>query len=134
MSTSIWNLQQEQFSHDQRCHRDILYLSYQERFKHIAMHYGKYSGRLAEILKGKSIGISEEEIIKKTLVDSFIIVLNSAELLQVNLDSLLKQKLGIQRMSHYWNCLIFLRSPHLNSMMPSIRRHNMKKYSACCWN
>src|SRR3989442_553269 len=97
MTATLFELQEQQFNHDQRCHRDILYMSYQERFKHIAMHYGKYSGRLATILKANRIDIDAEKQISKTLVDCFIIVLNSGELFQLNLESQLKTRLGVDR-------------------------------------
>lgn len=97
MGGTLAKLQNAQFKHDQECHRDILYMSYQERFKHIAMHYGKYSGRFADILLKGNIGAEEEQKIRKTLVDTFIIVLNSAEIFQLDLDSSLRGKLGIER-------------------------------------
>jgi hypothetical protein len=71
-------------------------MSYQERFKHIAMHYGKYCGRFADILLGGTIGPTEQQRIRKTLVDTFIIVLNSAEIFQLDLDTALRKKLAIE--------------------------------------
>jgi len=90
-------LQNEQFKHDQNYHRDILYMSYQERFKHDALHYGKYSGRLAQLLVEKSGSEHNQAVIKKTLVDAFIIVLHSAEMLHMELESFLKEKLEVDR-------------------------------------
>jgi hypothetical protein len=90
-------LQNEQFKHDEDCHRDILYMTYQERFKHDALHYGKYSGRLALLLEDKSPSEKIQAVVKKTLVDAFIIVLHSAELFQMDLEAYLKEKLNIER-------------------------------------
>jgi len=90
-------LQNEQFKHDEDYHRDILYLTYQDRFKHDALHYGKYSGRFAELLLLNSPNEKIKSVVKKTLVDAFIIVLHSAEQLHVNLEEYFKEKLEIDR-------------------------------------
>jgi len=90
-------LQNEQFKHDQDYHRDILYMSHQERFKHDALHYGKYSGRLAQLLVEQSSSDRIRNVVKKTLVDTFIIILHSAEMLHMELESFLKNKLEIDR-------------------------------------
>ena len=89
-------LQNEQFKHDEDCHRDILYMTYQERFKHDALHYGKYSGRLALLLEDKLPSEKIQAVVKKTLVDAFIIILHSAELFQMDLEAYLKEKLNIE--------------------------------------
>lgn len=94
---TLLELQNKQLIHDQKCHRDILYMSHQERFKHMVMHYGKYSGRLADLLRTHSDHVKTMNEVKRTLIDCFIIVLSSAEVLQMNLEDNLKNKLGIVR-------------------------------------
>jgi hypothetical protein len=90
-------LQNEQFKHDENYHRDILYMTYQDRFKHDALHYGKYSGRFAELLIPDTPNEKIKSIVKKTLVDAFIIVLHSAEQLHMDLEEYFKEKLNIER-------------------------------------
>lgn len=90
-------LQNEQFKHDEDYHRDILYLTYQDRFKHDALHYGKYSGRFADLLISDAPNEKIKSVVKKTLVDTFIICLHSAEQLHMNLEEYFKEKLNVDR-------------------------------------
>jgi len=92
---TLFEFQKKQVEHDQQYHRDIFFLNYQDRFKHMVMHYGKHSGRLANLLKTKSSVEKIQFEIQRTLVDCFIIVLSCADLLQLNLEDKLKEKLGI---------------------------------------
>ena len=94
---TLFELEKKQVEHDQRCHRDIFFLNYQDRFKHMAMHYGKYSGRLANLLKTTMDSETTHKEVKRTIVDCFIIVLSCADLLQLNLEEKLKEKLGIEK-------------------------------------
>ena len=43
---TVLEWQRDQYSHDERNHRDILNLSKHDRLKHYAMHYAKYVKRL----------------------------------------------------------------------------------------
>ncbi len=91
---TLFELQKDQVEHDQKYHRDIFFLNYQDRFKHMVMHYGKYAGRLSRLLQIKA---SRDEIqydVKRTIIDCFIIVLSCADLLQLNLDEKLRENLG----------------------------------------
>lgn len=90
-------LQEKQIEHDQKYHRDIFFLNYQDRFKHMVMHYGKYSGRFAYLIKTHSDSSLINNDVRRTLVDCFIIVLSVADLLQLKLDEKIKEKLGIER-------------------------------------
>lgn len=92
---TLFEFQKKQVEHDREYHRDIFFLNYQDRFKHMVMHYGKYAGRLANLLKTKSDVEKIQSEIKRTLIDCFIIVLSCADLLQLNLEEKLKEKLGI---------------------------------------
>ena len=62
----------------------------------MVMHYGKYAGRFADLLKTNSSAKKTQSEIKRTIVDCFIIVLSCADLLHLNLDKKLKEKLGIE--------------------------------------
>lgn len=92
--TTLFELQQKQVDHDQKYHRDIFFLNYQDRFKHMVMHYGKYAGRLARLLRNKAASDEIQSDVKRTIIDCFIIVLSCADLLQLNLNDKLKEKLG----------------------------------------
>lgn len=91
---TIFELQQLQLEHDKRCHRDIFFMNHQDRFKHIALHYGKYSKRLADVVLTEKITVVEcKKIVKKTLIDTMIMILNSGELLQIDFEKELNTKL-----------------------------------------
>lgn len=70
-------LQRDQQAHDRRAHRDIFYLPYPRRMKHLALHVAKYAGRLAD----PDAAAAE---LHRTLVDTFIIALSATDVL--NLD------------------------------------------------
>lgn len=92
---TLLELQRKQKIHDEQYHRDIYFLSHQERFKHIAFHFGKYTGRLAHLAleKGRIEPSAFEFQLNKTLTDSFIIVLNAAEIFGMDLDKEISQSL-----------------------------------------
>jgi len=93
---SLFNLQVRQKEHDERFHRDIYFLSQQERFKHVAYHYGKYSGRLARASIGqtKSGRLAVQEL-ERTLIDSAIMTLNAAEIFNLDLEKILRSKYSL---------------------------------------
>lgn len=95
--TTLNKLQEKQVEHDQKFHRDIFFLNYQDRFKHMVMHYGKYAGRFAKLLHEKHTPEKIQKDIQRTLVDCFIIVLSCADLLQLNLERKLQEKYQIDK-------------------------------------
>ncbi|KZX93920.1 hypothetical protein A3718_08355 [Erythrobacter sp. HI0019] len=70
-------LQWAQFEHDEKFHREIARLTVQDRLKHMALHFAKYSGGLAE-------GPSEDELCR-LVTDVFVIGLSSANILNLKL-------------------------------------------------
>lgn len=70
-------LQLEQFKHDEMYHREIARLSTQDRLKHMALHFAKYAGNLAEN--------SDEGMIQKAVTDTFIIAVSTANTLNMRL-------------------------------------------------
>lgn len=70
-------LQWSQFEHDEKFHREIARLTVQDRLKHMALHFAKYSGGLAE-------GPSEDELCR-LVTDVFVIALSSANILNLKL-------------------------------------------------
>src|SRR6516225_9232705 len=74
-------LQQEQFQHDERFHREITRLSLAARVKHMALHFCKYTGQLATVLQDPE----NAALRSRTITDSFIISLCSANALNFSL-------------------------------------------------
>ena len=95
--TTLNELQLQQVEHDQKFHRDIFFLNYQDRFKHMVMHYGKYAGRFAKMLHERHTSEEIHKDVQRTLVDCFIIVLSCADLLQLNLERRLQEKYDIEK-------------------------------------
>jgi hypothetical protein len=90
-------MQLNQRKHDEEYHRDIFFLNYQDRLKHIAFHYAKYSARLARDLHhsmDQNIHSSGHDI-GKTLTDAFIMTLSGAELFNQNLELAVRKILGL---------------------------------------
>ena len=70
----LFQLQLEQFEHDEKYHREIARLSVHHRLNHMALHFAKYAGKLIEF-KG------EPKEVEKTVTDTFIIALSCANIL-----------------------------------------------------
>jgi hypothetical protein len=73
-----------QLEHDARFHRDIQGLTLGPRLQHLALHFTKYVGRLAESGYG-----SGHSLPTATLVDCLIIGLSACNALQVDADGIL---------------------------------------------
>jgi hypothetical protein len=73
-------LQREQFEHDERFHREIVRLNIHARLNHMALHFCKYTGQFATVRAS-----GDPELRMKTITDSFIISLCSANALNFNL-------------------------------------------------
>lgn len=63
-----------QYQHDLDNHLDILSLPRSERLKHYGLHFAKYAGRFAR-------GAEEAKSVEETLVDSFLVSLSAANVL-----------------------------------------------------
>jgi hypothetical protein len=68
-----------QLAHDSRCHRDIQGLALGPRLQHLALHFAKYVGRIAE-----SGGASNQLIPLRTLIDCLIISLSACNALGID--------------------------------------------------
>lgn len=77
-------LQWEQFRHDETYHREIARLTVQDRLKHMALHFAKYSGALFANMGDQS---REERLV----TDIFIIAMSSANILNVRLSERLRE-------------------------------------------
>lgn len=74
-------IQLEQFRHDERYHREIGRLSVKERLTHMALHFAKYAGYVAEGL--------DENGMRRLVTDVFIIGISTANSLNLRLYDLL---------------------------------------------
>lgn len=85
-ATELCRFQLRQHAHDEKYHQDIWYLAYDARIKHMVLHFAKYAGKfvLAEEKRDKSLLVA-------TLIDSWIITLASANILNIRLS----QSLGL---------------------------------------
>lgn len=78
MDELLDRMQLEQFRHDELYHREISRLSTQARLKHMALHFAKYAGNLAE-------GGADPVTFKRIVTDVFIIAMTTANTLNVRL-------------------------------------------------
>lgn len=70
-------LQWQQFEHDEKYHREIARLTVQDRLKHMALHFAKYAGNLADT--------PESHTVKRVVVDIVAIAISSANILNLRL-------------------------------------------------
>lgn len=75
-------VQLEQFQHDEKYHREISRLSTQDRLRHMALHFAKYSGQLHDDPSGQQF--------RKIALDTLIIGISTANTLNVDLGKMLK--------------------------------------------
>jgi hypothetical protein len=84
------DLQREQFEHDERFHREIARLNIETRLKHMALHFCKYTGQFATVPHN-----SETAALRfRTITDSFIISLCSANALNFSLAEHIAPQMG----------------------------------------
>lgn len=74
----LYAMQSEQRLHDEKSHVEILCLPLKQRITHMVLHFSKYAGRVLG-------GAATDEMFTRTLVDTFIISLASANALAINL-------------------------------------------------
>ena len=76
----LLDLQWSQLKHDEAYHKDIVILPVVQRIKHMSLHYAKYSAYFLEAADG-----GDNQRLTKTLADSFIIALATANALNQDL-------------------------------------------------
>lgn len=76
----LFDLQLEQLKHDQKYHKDIQALPLHHRLNHMALHFAKYAGRLAEHYQSPDV-----QTVNQTIVDLFLISLVTANMLNTRL-------------------------------------------------
>tara|TARA_R110002110_G_scaffold368869_1_gene578712 strand:- start:1605 stop:2207 length:603 start_codon:yes stop_codon:yes gene_type:complete len=77
---TIFQLQLEQFKHDERYHPEISRLTMHHRLNHMALHFAKYAGRIAD-----AVQTGDDSDIDRTLTDIAIIALSSGNILNLRL-------------------------------------------------
>lgn len=77
---TMLDLQRGQFEHDERFHREIARLSVHARLNHMALHFCKYTGQFAAVCSS-----GDSKLRSRTIIDSFIISLCSANTLGLSL-------------------------------------------------
>lgn len=70
-------LQWQQFEHDEKYHREIARLTVQDRLKHMALHFAKYAGSLADA--------PQDQVVKRLVTDIVVIAISSANILNLRL-------------------------------------------------
>jgi hypothetical protein len=77
-------IQLDQFKHDEMYHREIARLSTQDRLKHMALHFAKYAGNVVE-------SGGDDAALRKAVIDTFIIAVSTANVLNVQLSDALPE-------------------------------------------
>ena len=79
----LFELQVEQHHHDEKYHREIARLSVHQRLNHMALHFAKYTGKIA--------ASSDPATLLPVYVDVLVISLSTANVLNIELWDLLGQ-------------------------------------------
>jgi hypothetical protein len=86
-ANDLKHLQRQQYAHDMRNHFDIISLHKNDRLKHYGLHFAKYVGRLAR-------EAAEPKPVERTLVDTLLVVLSTANTLHQDLSNQASQMGG----------------------------------------
>lgn len=78
-------LQRLQLEHDKLAHFDMLSFDLHKRLKHMVLHFFKYAGRIQAAKEGKN-----EDVVKGTLLDAFVICMATANALNLSLGEHIK--------------------------------------------
>lgn len=77
----LFLLQVQQLEHDEFFHKEITRLSVHQRLNHMALHFAKYSGKICNYV----LNTSDDQSLRRVIVDSFIISTTCANILNVRL-------------------------------------------------
>lgn len=80
----LFELQVEQHQHDETYHREIARLSMHQRLNHMALHFAKYTGKIA--------ASANTHDVSKVFVDTLIIALSTANILNTELWKIVEPK------------------------------------------
>jgi hypothetical protein len=79
----LLDLQVEQHHHDEKYHREIARLSVHQRLNHMALHFAKYTGKIA--------ASADPACLTPVYVDMLIIAISTANILNIELWDLLER-------------------------------------------
>lgn len=74
-------LQIHQLEHDEFFHKEITRLDIHQRLKHMALHFAKYVGKVCDC----TLNVQDYNALRKTVIDSFIISITSANALNIRI-------------------------------------------------
>lgn len=81
LQEQLFKLQTEQLNHDELFHKEITRLTIHQRLNHMAMHFAKYSGKICDCI----LNSLDEQMLKRTIIDSFIISITCANILNLRI-------------------------------------------------
>lgn len=81
LKKQLFKLQTEQLDHDELFHKEITRLTIHQRLNHMALHFAKYSGKICNCV----LNSLNEQILRKTIIDSFIISITCANILNLRI-------------------------------------------------
>lgn len=88
-TAELYRLQSRQREHDERHHTDIFGGDPKRRMTHYELHYAKYVGRMAELLKKDDAALIAG--LEKILTDTFIITLAASDALNIEFNGAAEQ-------------------------------------------
>lgn len=77
----LLTMQSQQYDHDEFFHKEITRLNIHQRLNHMALHFAKYAGKICNCI----LNAQDEQILKKTVIDSFIISTTCANILNIRI-------------------------------------------------
>lgn len=77
----LYKLQIEQLEHDESFHKEITRLNIHKRLNHMVLHFAKYSGKICDYVLNNHDDIA----FKKIIIDSFIISVSCANILNLRI-------------------------------------------------
>ena len=83
----LLRLQRVQQMHDEVAHRDILSFDLYKKLKHMVLHFYKYAGRIEQAKATRDV-----DELGRTLVDTFIICMASANAMNISLGATIEIK------------------------------------------
>lgn len=81
LEKQLFKLQTEQLDHDELFHKEITRLTIHQRLNHMALHFAKYSGKICNCI----LNSLDEQILRRAIVDSFIISITCANILNIRI-------------------------------------------------
>lgn len=77
----LLTMQSQQYDHDEFFHKEITRLNVHQRLNHMTLHFAKYAGKICSCI----LNTQDEQTLKKTVIDSFIISTTCANILNIRI-------------------------------------------------